>query len=832
MAGVGNKRTRDEYEDPEAKERTVTDRLKALLVRIGERSQSSLASNLDMLAKALQVDIAHHQDYIVETLLICVEKLCVKTSIYGTLVGLVNSVEEDFGAAVVKKFREKLLEALSNKKAQRDIHRVRMFVRFFSCLQNANVLLGSDLLKVFKCVLKIAQQDLTRNQKDNIVHVVMSALPWAGKNLNENYPEGLTQIMSALEIYMDQRGFLHSPEFVRTFKNESVDYLVELWEGCKAAAREEWNVGSILEPHTEFSRLKKAHQHPLNWPTKVIKWTKSDILSTVNFGIPKILDQNVIGDQVVKAIERCIVSEYVADLFRHFSLDIKMCTEQLLNLQASFEAKYLIVEAITANMLALPKTNQPGIFYTRLIIELFKRQPRIWPKVIGAMINTLFHNIEKVDVEARDRFAMWFGQHLCNFNHQWPWNNWAFTAELQPQSAKRVFVHQVLDESVNLAYYDRVSKTVPPEMKSLMPSKHTPKYRFSKRSFKTPGTEETGPKSIEDLASELLRMINQRLSPDDIETFLDTHVVPSSHGQWAPLDLIFLTILHAGRQSYSHVLSFITTYKVILKNLVHQEIAQIHVMELVAEYWQNSNQHLWILTDKMHAFGLVSASAIVKWVFAPATFEKFYMPVYARIVKNAVHRTLQVRHSLEAAICKTRTDLANAPAPNEDLETFGESTSNTPLLQNKLRKLEKKLQKQTNQSTDLFLAVFNGMHEQIANLSKTLKKPESDFLYQSLKGRLVQFIRQNKPDLEASRDTLAELVFNDKAAPVVVEVWKNVMGDPPIPETSLPEEAAESREAVQEDDEEGAIEGDDEDNDAMKDTAGQGGSNKAEPIAV
>merc|ERR1711963_915852 len=107
-----------------------------------------------------------------------------------------------------------------------------------------------------------------------------------------------------------------------------------------------------------------------------------------------------------------------------------------------------------------------------------------------------------VDVECRDRISQWFGHHLANFNHQWPWNNWAFVAELKPQSAKRIFVHSVLDTSINFAYYDRVAKTVPEGMKALLPSKHTPTYRYAKRSFVTPGEKPTGPRKIEELAEE------------------------------------------------------------------------------------------------------------------------------------------------------------------------------------------------------------------------------------------------------------------------------------------------------------------------------------------
>merc|ERR1719461_398820 len=103
-----------------------------------------------------------------------------------------------------------------------------------------------------------------------------------------------------------------------------------------------------------------------------------------------------------------------------------------------------------------------------------------------------------------------------------------------------------------------------------MPPKHDPTYRYGKRGFRHPDEEEESQEfqSLEDLATELLRMINQRLSPDDIETYIDTNVDPRRHGRLAQVDLLFLTLLHAGRQSYSHVLSFIQTYKNVLLKLV------------------------------------------------------------------------------------------------------------------------------------------------------------------------------------------------------------------------------------------------------------------------
>jgi len=775
---IGVKRSRDEYEKSEDKEKTVTDRLKALLVRIGERSQSSLASNLDMLSKALQVDIGLYRDYIIDTLVICVTKLSVKTSIYGTLVGLVNSSEEAFGADLVQRFRQELIEALQDNRANNDIHRVRLLVRFLSCLANANVLLGTDIIKVYKSVLKITNQNLTRFQKDHVVHAVMSALCWSGAHLCEKNPDGLTQVMTALELYMDTRGKIGTPIGYRIFKSDEGDYLNDLWEGCKKAARESWKVDSILKPHLEFSRLKKSHQHPLNWPTKPFKWTRSSLLGPVDYSIPRILDSNVVGENEVNAVERCVVTEYIYDLFLYFHADAKMCTEQLLNLtpESDIESKYLVVEAIFVHMLRLPVSIQPSIFYTRVIVELFKRQPKIWPKVIGAMINTLFHSIEKLDVECRDRIALWFGHHLANFNHQWPWNNWAFTAELKPQSAKRVFVHHVLNTSINFAYYDRVSKTVPKDMQTLMPDKHQPNYRYSNRVFVAPGTEQTGPRKIEDIAAELLRMINQRLSPDDIETLLDTHLVPTHHGAWSRLEILFLTILHAGRQSYSHVLSFITTYKNILKNMLTQRVSQVHVLKLLFEYWEKSDQHVWILTDKLQAFQMVESHAIIDFVAGPDMVDDIYKPMHAKVVLNTLHRALQTTRSVEQALAKARVDHANVGnGLNDSDDPNFNAEEREAKLHKRIRKLEQKLHKHNNHMADIFLNLLTKMVQALEKKLGDLEKPDSDLVFLAMEGRFIQLTRTYRDEIMNSKETLEEQVFiKGTTHPRILSAWEMI----------------------------------------------------------
>lgn len=107
------------------------------------------------------------------------------------------------------------------------------------------------------------------------------------------------------------------------------------------------------------------------------------------------------------------------DILEYFNQDTKLCAEQLSNLPASFEAKYLIVEGIINNMLLLPHPRHHFILYGKLIVELFRRETKRWPRVVGPLINQLYVEIQHIDTEARDRFIDWFSFHLANFNYQY-----------------------------------------------------------------------------------------------------------------------------------------------------------------------------------------------------------------------------------------------------------------------------------------------------------------------------------------------------------------------------------------------------------------------------
>ena len=102
---------------PEDREKERKDRIRQLLVRIGERSSSPLDHTLDQLSTALLSDIDSDgtRGFIVSTLFECVAHLAVKIPIYATLVGLINHGKEDFGAEIAKTLSSEITLALKPK---------------------------------------------------------------------------------------------------------------------------------------------------------------------------------------------------------------------------------------------------------------------------------------------------------------------------------------------------------------------------------------------------------------------------------------------------------------------------------------------------------------------------------------------------------------------------------------------------------------------------------------------------------------------------------------------------------------------------------------------
>lgn len=92
----------------------IEDRLESLICRVGEKSTSSLESNLEGLAGVLEADLPNYKNKILRILCCVARLLPEKLTVYTTLVGLLNARNYNFGGEFVEAMIRQLKETLKN----------------------------------------------------------------------------------------------------------------------------------------------------------------------------------------------------------------------------------------------------------------------------------------------------------------------------------------------------------------------------------------------------------------------------------------------------------------------------------------------------------------------------------------------------------------------------------------------------------------------------------------------------------------------------------------------------------------------------------------------
>ena len=706
-------------------------------MRIGEKSERALSSNLDQLATALLNDIDIYGPYIITTLFECLSHLAVKIPIYATLVGLINHVQNDFGKKVVDQLSDELSIAMMTNKEntksiivdtnkQRgletpiiDFNRIRLLLRFASDLYNANIIQLIDILNIIRFLL---EQGLNERVncfvQEHVAYTVILTLIWCTNVhlVNKNEKE-IQSVIQRIGEYIENRQDITNPNALRPFKNIQIDLLGDLWTefvsiyqsktkqnenddgdgnkneeksnlmkeekediDMKMAEKKEpktnvFEIKSIYRPYKEFSRLKKKFSHCLKLKQEEYNIGSWESLKVKNlypiwleFGIPPLLNQQESEENVSK-MERFVAMDYIHDIIEYFNQDTKLCSEQLINLPTSFDAKYVIVEGLVFKMLRLPQCKHHYIIFGKIIIDLFRKQTKVYPRIVGPVINKLFHSIDSVDIECRDRLIEWFSFHLANFNFQWPWENWSNVTSFPPSSPQTAFVRAVMVKCVHLSYYDRFKKTLPTEIISVVPHKPEGHYQYSANNI---------------VAMNLVRMLNQRQSAEDIANHLETFIEPTTEKMHfdelaVPLtepqdvilrqiELLFVCILHVGKSSCSHVLSFLKLYgKKPLKQLIGQtpinneeskvKCGQLVLLQCLFSYWQYSPIRIEILLDKLHAMNYVTPQSILQFVFSKASIEHLHQQIYWIVVLQAMDRMVKTTQGMKRGIAKFEQDI-------------------------------------------------------------------------------------------------------------------------------------------------------------------------------
>ncbi|KAJ1915011.1 Nuclear cap-binding protein subunit 1 [Mycoemilia scoparia] len=255
----------------------VEKRLSTLIAKVGDKAGDELRSNLDALSGVIQRDYSKFPDLILKTLRQCVLEFPWKVTIYGTLLGLINSKSYDTGATIVNS----IYATLNQKLEFKDWSSVKVLLRFFAVLVSANAINSTTMISIYNHILKPISENANNGggaapqqseYMDNLVYVVLSTLPWAGKQLQLNLPEELERLMGVISTYVDGRRSVFPSKITHIFDNEpsSVDGLTWLKKFVSVLPRNEWNLNTIVTPYDLFeNELSQAMQHsfpPLTLP--------------------------------------------------------------------------------------------------------------------------------------------------------------------------------------------------------------------------------------------------------------------------------------------------------------------------------------------------------------------------------------------------------------------------------------------------------------------------------------------------------------------------------------------------------------------------------------
>jgi nuclear cap-binding protein subunit 1 len=124
-----------------------------------------------------------------------------------------------------------------------------------------------------------------------------------------------------------------------------------------------------------------------------------------------------------------------------------------------------LIETILGMAFLLPEpfAGHKTLYYSTLITELAKLSPTTVGPAVGKSIRRLYSLLgdEGLDPEIGRRFAEWFAVHMSNFGFGWVWKEWIPDLELPGLHPKRVFIRRAVELEVRLAYYDRITKTLP-----------------------------------------------------------------------------------------------------------------------------------------------------------------------------------------------------------------------------------------------------------------------------------------------------------------------------------------------------------------------------------
>lgn len=766
----------------------IEDRLESLICRVGEKSTSSLESNLEGLAGVLEADLPNYKSKILRILCAVARLLPEKLTVYSTLVGLLNARNYNFGGEFVEAMIRQLKETLKANLYSEALY----LVRFLSDLVNCHVIAAPSMVAMFENFVSVTQEeDIPQVRSDWYVYAVLSSLPWVGKELYEKKDVEMDRLLSQIDAYLKRRQKTHVP-MLQVWSAEKPhpqeEYLDCLWAQVQKLKKDRWQERHILRPYIAFdSVLCEALQH--NLPP----FTPAAHCPAAQYPTPRtvfrMFDYTDAPEGPVMpgshSVERFVIEENLHCIIKSHWRERKTCAAQLLSYPGKnkIPLNYHIVEVIFGELFQLPAPPHIDVMYTALLIELCKLQPGSLPQVLAQATEMMYMRIDTMNTTCIDRFISWFSHHLSNFQFRWSWDDWADCLTQDIEKPKPKFVKEVLEKCMRLSYHQRIVDIVPASFSALIPADPISFYKYAEESSSSlPGYA---------LASTVGNAIKNRASNEEILIVLKDVPNPNQDEDddegdgFNPLKIeVFLqTLLHLAAKSFSHSFSALAKFHEVLKTLTDSDEGKLHILRVLYEFWRSHPEMISVLVDKLIRTQIVDCAAVANWVFSPDMahdFTRFYVwEILHSTIRKMNKHVQKIQKELDEAKEKLEKQQSKKVQEQRDSGDEEEMEKNSEdedgQLEEQIEKLQEKVEAAQSEQKNLFLVIFQRF---IMLLTEHLVRCETagtdinTSWYKSCIERLQQIFLMHHLIIQQYMGTLENLLFTAELDHHILAVYQ------------------------------------------------------------
>lgn len=757
-----NKRHRGDssYNQPQ----TIEDRI----ARLGETGSRN--ADIGLLARDIDADLTTKVD-LEEKTKILVSKICrcivsnpTRVSTYATLIALISVKHFGISCQIINSIHAAYpvyLEAQRWKEALTIIH-------ILTCLVNCKVIKADALMSQFDILLEADQgENIPQARSDYFVYTVLSSLPYVALKLSIETEEGkLEEMLTRIETYLGKRSKNHLNMTRVWFSKDStvqMDYLDSLWVQIKNFRANGWNEIFLHRPYNDkeysdiFKSIVPSDSVPIQIPVHSDKYS---------YPVPRIVlrlfdDDVTEGPKAIPGsdkIERFCIESHIKNIIDELPNSPLECARHLSHLYRSdtIPLKHMLIETLLGEMFKLPNPTHNVVVYQAIIYELTKLfQPSKisdevkfnYDYILNEAVQTLYENLDTMNITCLDRFVKWFSYHLNNTNFLFPWQCWTDATCKDIDSPKTIFVQAVIDHCMRFSFHAKIDKLVSAHLANLMPPEIKPTYRTS-----FPESPEATA-----LANEIKRLITTKADPSAVCESLNVKIegVDLPEGfmlreekpfdKLMKVDIFTAVLLSLATKSLTHLSSALGKYRGLIRALTADvSSGQVQFLQTMYLCLDSHPQLQVILVDKLLKAELIDAKQICLWLFSEPMRPNHLRPHLWDILNNSVTRVYLMIKKAE----KDRKELDEQPEvkdlpPKEDGDNDVEmKQEDEPDLSSKKEELDAKVQRLESFLDQLLLSVFSMFYDTLRDHKRKCEENGTSFMdnfFRYLTGRMQQF---------------------------------------------------------------------------------------------